>query len=346
MEEEKIKGILHVVECRDAKISFENGVETLQVNLSSDAPHANHVVPRFRGKEGITLVSELFGNKRDIRWGKKRLRRIERHREKGEEYSIKIANARHPARWTSGKGFVIIDGYALLNIRDSCAEMDPGKLTDLGGYGDEADLFDPAHCAHRETAEESAILTLDKTLLFPEFSEEQTRGVDFEAVITKACKDTGLEFKRTQAIKGYERKDLAEGHRIIIRKDGELKHDEKLQFGYDPTSNCGIDVSTTLEYKTGLDPRKELTVGFAEYYPIPGGFKVFGQENNMVFVDIYALLEEFDRGVKARTLEAHLRNAYTEVFGKTTIDSTNINFSLRQQLETMKKMNYRFGSRG
>jgi hypothetical protein len=339
------KGIFYAAECRDANISLENSMKTLEINLSSVAPFANHVVPALKGKEGITLISELFGNKRDIKWGERRQREIEEHEQKGEKYFVTIANTNHLVRWTSGRGLVIIDGYALLNIRSSYAETDPEKLTDMGGYGEKRDLYDPGYCAHREIAEEVAILTLDKKLLVPKFPTFHDRKIDFEEIITKVCKDTGLEFQGIQEAKGWERKDLAEDYRIIIRKNGKLRLDEKLQFLYDPRSNCGIDVITTLEYETGLDPRKELVVGFAEYYPILGGFKVLGKNNDMVFVDIYQLLEEFDKETLAKTLDAHLRNAYTGVSKETKINPTNINGSLRQQLRTMKERNYQFGKR-
>jgi len=130
---------------------------------------------------------------------------------------------------------------------------------------------------------------------------------------------------------------------VIITLDGELMRKERLQFFYDPALNCGIDVITTIEYKTGFDPRKDLIAGFAEYYPIPGGFKVLGKDNDMVFVDIYDLLAEFDKGTRANSVDAHLMNAYTGRSEEAKVNPTNIAGCLRQQLETMKERDYKFG---
>lgn len=342
--ESEPSGIFFIAESKDATIKSERGIKTLEINLRPDARVANHVVPAFRGKEGIVLVQDLFGKKENIEWGEDQKKKIEQLDKEKRDYSVLIASPEHPVRWTSGRGLVIVDGYALLNIRALSAPTDPGKMSDMGGHGEKEDIFNPGYGAHREIAEEVAILGPEKELLVPEMNREMDRGVDFEAIIRKACKDTGLEYHGLQKLPARERKDLAENSRVKVYRDGDLKLDEELQFFYEPSSNCGIDVMTIVEYNTlDLNVPDDILLGFAEYYGSPGKYVVLGKDNDLALVRIEDLLDEFDRGKKAVPVEAHVKNAYTRLDEKRKVDATFINGSLREQLKNMKNKIYRFG---
>jgi len=327
-------------------------LKTLEVYLNSDSPVANHIVPAFKLKEGIQLLQDLFLKEEDKNWGYEKEKEITENDKQNKEYSISIANFEHPIRWTSGRGLVVVgndrNSYVVMNIRSLTAPTDPGKLTDMGGYGEKSDLFNPGFGAHREIAEELAIITKNKELLIPTFNDAEDRGINFEKILTIACKDTGLNFSTSKNIKAREIKDLAEDYRIKIFLDNVKKLDENLIFLYEPLSNCGIDVITPVEYAVDSDILKDLKMGFGEYFGKPGNYTILGKSNDLVLISLEQILNEFDNK-NPSNIEVHLRNAYT---GKAKTvrmplfdekGKSKLNGSSTLQFEIMKSKNYKFG---
>jgi hypothetical protein len=328
-------GICFVARCDEAKITQGNGVRTLDIQLRSDAPVANHGNPALRGKQGYTLIDELFGRQEDMDWGTER----EEQMVGKKEYSVMIADKEHPVRWTAGRGFAIINGYAALHLRPKYKQPHIVRLADFGGFGNKDDLFNPAKGILRETAEELMILDKHQTLLVPKWMH--TRKTLYGKVNQVAAQETDLYYAGVDFGTGKERIDLAQDSLVTVSLDGKRRYEEHLLFRYDPSAHCGIDTLMAFDLRFER-PLEDLLLGFGEYWHNERKEKmILGPKQDMAFIKIEDLLEEFDNE-RPRFVEGILTNAYNKVWQVRRFHPHHITGSVKDMLAVMKRKGYRY----